>query len=351
LLWRVLPKLILSILLGALFAWLVARGGVPLVPEGAAMERIAWWTIPAYAASVLLTHFLRAARWRYLIKPIKPLPLKEVILLNWMGFFAIFAFPLRIGEVARPALTKLRHGIPMSVGFGTVAVERVLDGLVTSLCVAWALFAIPRVVTDDPIARNLPFYGYLMLVVFSCAFIALFAFVWQRDRAVRLTEWVLGLVSRKLAHVLAEKVASVADGVRSLTDLRLTSGFIFESLLYWGSNAFGMWVLAMGVGLPIGPGHAVSIMGILAIGVLLPTGPGLFGNFQLAVTSALKLYLAGAIVTGAGSVYVFLLYGVQATIIVVLGVVPLYTSHIPLRALLGQTGGANPASAEPSSDA
>jgi len=336
---RVLPKLLLSLVLGALFAWLAARGGVPLVPNAEALGAIAWWTIPGYVLSMLLTHFLRAARWRYLIAPIKKMSLKEVILLNWMGFFAIFAFPLRLGEVARPALTKLRHGIPMSVGFGTVAVERVLDGLVTSLCVAWALFAIPRVVTDDPIAQNLPFYGYLMLAVFSGGLVALFAFVWQRERAVRLTEWVLGLVSKKFARVLAHKVSSVADGVHSLRSPRLAGGFALESLLYWASNALGMWILALGVGLPIGFGHAVSIMGILAIGVLLPTGPGLFGNFQLAVSAGLKLYLAESLVSGMGSVYIFLLYGVQATVILTLGIIPLYTSKIPLRALLGQAEG------------
>ena len=63
-------------------------------------------------------------------------------------FFAIFALPLRLGEMARPALTKLRQGIPVSVGFGTIAVERVVDGLVTSLCVAWALFAIPMMLAS-----------------------------------------------------------------------------------------------------------------------------------------------------------------------------------------------------------
>jgi len=334
---RVLPKLVLSIVLGGLFAWIVARGGVPLVPDAADFRAIAWWTAPAYLGILLVTHFVRAARWRYLIEPIKHLPLKEVILLNWMGFFAIFAFPLRLGEVARPALTKLRHAIPMSVGFGTVAVERVIDGLVTSLCVAWALFAIPRVVTDDPIAQSLPFYGYLMLAVFSGGLVALFAFVWQRARAVRLTEWMLGIVSKKLARVLAEKVSSVADGVHSLTDPRLAGGFIAESAVYWGLNALGMWVLALGVGLPIGFGHAVSLMGILAIGVLLPTGPGLFGNFQLAVSAGLRLYLTESLVAGPGSVYIFLLYGIQAAVILTLGIVPLYLSNVPLRALLGQT--------------
>ena len=96
-----------------------------------------------------------ASRWRFLIRPVKEIGLKEVIALNWIGFFAIFALPLRLGEVARPALTKLRHQISVSIGFGTVAVERVVDGLVTSLCVAWALFALPRRETDDVLAQAL----------------------------------------------------------------------------------------------------------------------------------------------------------------------------------------------------
>jgi len=78
-------------------------------------------------------------------------------------------------------------------------------------------------------------------------------------------------------------------------------------------------------------------MGILAIGVLLPTGPGLFGNFQLAVSAGLRLYLTESLVAGPGSVYIFLLYGIQAAVILTLGIVPLYLSNVPLRALLGQT--------------
>ncbi|MCA9602578.1 MAG: flippase-like domain-containing protein, partial [Myxococcales bacterium] len=117
---RILPKLIVSLLLGGLFAWLVARGGVPLIPKRADFASLHWWTVPAYAASLAVTHFFRASRWRFLIAPIKRLPLREVVALNWIGFFAIFALPLRLGELARPALTKARAGISISVGLGTV---------------------------------------------------------------------------------------------------------------------------------------------------------------------------------------------------------------------------------------
>lgn len=330
---RFLPKLAISIALGALCAWLVARGGVPLIPSGEAFARIDWWTVPAYLAVIVAMHFFRATRWRFLIAPVKPLPLREVIALNWIGFFAIFALPLRIGEIARPTLTKLRQQIPISAGFGTVAVERVVDGLITSLCVAWALFALARQSTDDYFAKHLPLYGYLSLAVFGGAFIALGLFLWQRQLAVRLVGFTFGLVSKRLGGLLSEKVGSVADGVRSIGDARLAGGFMLETLVYWGLNAFGMWVLAMGCGLPMTFGHAVAVMGILAIGILLPTGPGLFGNFQLAVSAALKLYFAESIVGDAGAVYIFLMYGLQAVLILITGIVPLYVMKIPFRRL------------------
>tara|TARA_B100001750_G_scaffold234291_1_gene235467 strand:- start:3268 stop:4368 length:1101 start_codon:yes stop_codon:yes gene_type:complete len=332
---KLLPKLVLSLALGALFAWLAERGGVPILPSGEALRDVAWWTVPAYTATLLVTHTLRATRWRFLVRPIRDVPLKEVIALNWIGFFAIFALPLRLGEMARPALTKVRHGISVSAGFGTIAVERVVDGLITSLCVAWALFALPRVPSDDPLVRALPFYGYLALTVFGGAFIALGLFLWQRERAVRLTEWGFGLVSKRLGTLIAEKVDGVADGIRSLGSARLTGGFLVESILYWGTNAVGMWLLAYGCGLPLTLGHAVAVMGVLAIGILLPTGPGLFGNFQLAISIALKMYFAETLIGDVGAVYIFLMYAVQAVVIVLTGVVPLYAMHLRLGDLLG----------------
>jgi glycosyltransferase 2 family protein len=325
---RVAPKLIVSLALGALFAWLAARGGVPLLPPAAAFARVRPWAVPGYLASLLVVHFLRASRWRFLIAPIKRVRFSEVLLLNWIGFFAIFILPLRLGELARPALTKLRQGVPISAGFGTVAVERVLDGLLTSICVAFTLLALPRLPTTDHVARHLPAYGYAALGLFTCAFIALGMFLWQRAFAVRATLWGASFVSPRMGALLAEKVGNVADGLRSIGSLRLAAGFLLESLAYWGVNALGVWLLGRGVGLPMSFGHAVAVMGVLAIGILLPTGPGLFGNFQLAVAACLKLFFPESLVATQGAVFVFWLYVLQSSVMVVAGIVPLYALRL-----------------------
>lgn len=335
---RLLPKLVLSILLGLAFLWLAQRGGVPLLPRAESMAKVAWWAVPAYLATLLVTHFLRGSRWRFLIAPYQKVSLKDSVLLNWIGFFAIFALPLRLGEFARPAICRMKLGTRMSVGLGTVAVERVIDGLVTSLCLVVALFAIPRRIPDDYLSRHLPYYGYLALAVFCAAFAAIGAFLWKRALARRLTERVVGIVSPTIGGRLASTVDGIAEGLRSLRDPRLAVPFVVETLGYWGTNAFGMWVLALGCGLEVSFAHSVAIMGVLAIGILLPAGPGMFGSFQTFVAAGLRLYVVDAVVADQGAAYVFILYVCQSLFMTVAGLVPLYALKLSIRDVLSPQG-------------
>jgi len=333
---RVLPKLLLSLVLGGVLAWIVQRSGVNIIPEAESFRHVSWWTVAAYVGVLLVTHFFRASRWRFLVEPVKDdIPFWDGVLLNWIGFFAIFALPLRLGELARPALTKIRHQVSISAGLGTVAVERVIDGIVASLCVVWALVALtPRPNITDPIALSLPYYGAVAVGVFVAAFGGLLLFLWQRAFAVKLIHWTFGRLSKRFGELLAAKVSDVADGVRSVSEPRLAGGFLLETVLYWGTNALGMWLLAWGCGIDMTFGHAIAVMGILAIGILLPAAPGLFGSFQLAVSTALKLYFATAIVEEQGAVYVFLMFVVQAVVITAAGLIPLYGMKLRFSDLL-----------------
>jgi uncharacterized membrane protein YbhN (UPF0104 family) len=146
--------------------------------------------------------------------------------------------------------------------------------------------------------------------------------------------YVCGLEVPGRAETLASTVGNVADGNRSIGDARLAAGFLLASLLYWGCNAAGVLLLGVGCGLPMSLGHAAAVMGVLAIGILLPTGPGLFGNFQLAVSAALRLYFAESLVGAQGAVFIFLLYALQSSVMVVAGIVPLYALNLRMADLL-----------------
>ena len=72
-------KLAISIVLGVGLAWMLMRGGLPLVPDDAALAGIAPWSIPVYVLSLLVVHWFRAARWRHLLRPIGHVPLKSIV--------------------------------------------------------------------------------------------------------------------------------------------------------------------------------------------------------------------------------------------------------------------------------
>jgi hypothetical protein len=171
------------------------------------------------------------------------------------------------------------------------------------------------------------------VIVFAAAFVGLVLFLWQRGLAVRLIRGTIGRVSARMGDYVAAKVAGIADGVRSIAHPGSRSAPV-RDVLVLGLNAAGMWLLGWGSGLDMTMGHAVAVMGILAIGILLPAGPGLFGNFQLAISTALKLYFATSIVGTQGAVYVFLMYATQAVLITASGVIPLYALHLSFGDLL-----------------
>ncbi len=331
---KLFGKLALSVALGALFVFVMRRGGIPILPTEEGLGRVSWPVVALFVATFIVAHWVRAARWRHLIRPIKIVSFQEGMYLNWIGFFAIFILPLRVGEMARPALSKLRLQIPVSVGLGTVAVERILDGLITSLCVVFAVIVLPHPESD---VRLLRYYAYAALVGFGAAFLGLFLFLWQKELALRLIRATFGLISTKLGAFVEDKVGGVADGILCLRDRRLAVMFTLESLAYWGLNATAMWILALGCDIPLTFPQAVGLMGVLAIGVLLPAAPGMFGSFHSFLFVGLHLYFAGEVAAALEprfGTYVFLLYVLQAAIICIFGIAPLYKLNLRFQDML-----------------
>jgi uncharacterized membrane protein YbhN (UPF0104 family) len=87
-----------------------------------------------YAATMVPTHLFRAWRWKYLLRPVGvSLSFGRLMTISTVGFMAILALPFRLGEFARPYYVVRGGQSRMSALLGTVAVERIVDGLVLSI--------------------------------------------------------------------------------------------------------------------------------------------------------------------------------------------------------------------------
>ena len=325
------PALVVSVVIGVCFVWLLEAGALPVVPKAEMRRAVQWWAVPAYTVLYALLLLVRAARFHWLVAPIHRMRLGEVIAINWVFFGALLLLPFRMGEAVRPALARRAGKLSAWQGFGMVGAERVIDGLVSSALLLGALIlARPRKPLPDHIGELpvpvalVPRLAYAMLTVFACAFVAIALFYWWRGFARRVTEGSLGLISPRLAVWVADKVEHVAEGLRFLPRWRYALPFLLSTLLFWALNVVSLWILMVGCGLEGATlAQAGAVIGVLALGTLLPGAPGFFGTFQLSVYAGLAMYFAPETVVGAGVTVVFWMYTVQLILVVGGGLIAL----------------------------
>src|SRR3954470_907115 len=130
---RMLVKIAVSLGMGALCVAYVLHGmDRPAVLE--ALRALPPSAIVIYLATLAVTHFFRAWRWEYLLRPLGvSLPMRRLLPISSVGFMAILALPVRLGEFVRPYFLTRERSVRMSAALGTVAVERIIDGLLISI--------------------------------------------------------------------------------------------------------------------------------------------------------------------------------------------------------------------------
>ena len=138
-------KLVLSAIITACLLWGLHKSGLKMLPGWSSFAGINWWTVPGYALTLVVVHYFRAVRWRFLLGAIATVPRKRLITVSWVSFAAILLMPLCLGEFVRPLLIRQKGKLTMSAATGTVVVERVVDGLYLSSILALALFLVPTV--------------------------------------------------------------------------------------------------------------------------------------------------------------------------------------------------------------
>jgi hypothetical protein len=356
-------KLALSFFITAGIVYTVHKGGLKFLPEGGDFQHVRPVVVALYVLALCAMNYFRSVRWRFLLRSMAEVPKKRLLAVSAVGFAGILLMPFRIGEFVRPYLVRTPpgeregHGRPITLtaATSTVVAERIVDGLYLSIVLACALVLVPTVhpLPDKVVGLAVPVSkvrmgGYAMLGLFTAAFATIAVFYFARSWAHKMTLAVVGKVSMGLAERLANLFEKFADGLHVFSRGRDALGFLWETTLYWLSNAGGMWLLAWGCGVVHADGsaptfgEAVAEMGLLGCTLLIPGPPGLLGVFQVGVYAGMTMFYPTSVVIGPGAAYVFLLYACQFTFQVVTGALGLAAlgRTTSLRALEGAEGAA-----------
>ncbi|MCA9715544.1 MAG: flippase-like domain-containing protein [Myxococcales bacterium] len=283
---------------------------------------VPWWVIPAYFGLLVAYFVTRVGRWLFLLRPLGDVPLRVGMATGLAGTMWIAWLPWRIGELARPLILAQNSTIRFSAALGSIALERVVDGLF----VCGLFFGSFALVEVRPGLEALYSASVGVVAVFLCALLVLVAMA-RFPRAVgglveRATSWIVPGFARKLADV----AHGVSEGLAALPSPRPLAWFLLGTASYWAINILGMWVLARGCDLELGVAETAAVMAVINLALLIPGPPAQLGTFHLGVLTGLSLFVDDAVVREQGVVYAFYLYACQLTTITTLGLL----SHLRL---------------------
>lgn len=264
--------------------------------------------------SCLLSHFVRALRWRLLYEPLGYRPgLNNTFGSVVVAYLANLAFP-RLGEVLRCATLRTSDNIPVEKSLGTVVTERCIDILAFGIVVLIGLLCmygqakewlVDILATKSGSLRSLAIVGGAALVILIVGVL-----LYRRLRP--------HLMQHKFFRKVDGIVQGGIGGLKSIFHLQPRSIILFIVysciiyLLYIVGGVFILQAFPETMGLGFGAAFVVYLFG--SIGMTISQG-GL-GAYPVLVWQALALYNIGESVGLAAG---WLLWSTQQVAIIVVG--------------------------------
>jgi uncharacterized protein (TIRG00374 family) len=283
-----------------------------------------WWVIPAVAVW-FVSAALRSLRWHYLLRGLASLKTATLYPIVIIGYMANNLLPLRTGELVRAYVLGERHKLSKMSTLGTIAVERVFDGvvLVSFLLLGGAILGLNS---------DLRALAVGMTVAFA---VLLAAFIYIASSPRRASRWTERLV-RLLPHSVRERAQGLVDafleGLKCLQSPSLVVLVLATSLGAWLLEAFMYYLV--GLSFDIGEGFAAYLMVAAAanLAITLPSTSGGIGPFELLAKETLTFLGVGSAVAGA---YAIALHGLLLLPVIVAGLVFLWAINLSLARTLG----------------
>ncbi len=282
------------------------------------------------AVAALLSHAIRAERWKLLLFPMGyRFSLLQGFMSVMVGYFINLVIP-RGGEVSRCYNLYRLNKTPVDVSLGTVVAERVIDliFLITLIAVSFLveLDTLMYFFRSDEIRElsrtgegggNFPYMVLVGAVIFFVAIYFIIRYIFRTRRFFAL---------RMVTHA-RRMLRGMKSGVLSVFRLESRVLFILYSIAIWVLYYLMMYfvMLAFPETAHLGIFAALTIFVIGGIAMAIPL-PGGAGSFHVLVP--LGLIMLYAIPENKAGAFTFIFHAWQTVVIIVAGALSLIGSQL-----------------------
>ena len=283
-------QLFISLSIASVFIWFAFRS-VDLQDLATQMKSVKLgWLLP-FTITLLFSHYLRAERWRLLIKEEEQSARRPILFAGVMTGYFVNNFVPRLGEVTRPLYVAKKENLLSGTLFGTIILERLIDVVSMLFIVVLAAFSFSQEIGLFESLLGLDEWNrglYLLIPVFLLLFaLAIrYGFRWVHylyDKPKPRTPFV----NKILASLI-----SFGDGIGSLRNVKNWPLFLLLTVGIWTGyilmTFFPFAMLDLGDVYGLGLQEALILTLISSVGIAIPTPSGI-GSYHLLIQQGFVL--------------------------------------------------------------
>ena len=298
--------------------------------------------VPAVALYFVAVYF-RAVRWRFLLSPLRLIPVRRLYPVIVIGYMANNVLPARLGELVRSYYLARREQVNTSSALATVAVERVYDG-VTLLAFAAltgpVLLALGWFSSSSDTSRTTWLVLAGLTVALFCGALLFLTSLVVFPRFVEFVEWLTRIVPGRFRSRAQELLQTFVQGLRILGSPRQHLMLFLFSLPVWLFESATYFLIGYSFGIDQLFGSVwVLILVIMLLtatsnlATSLPTAIGGIGPFEVVATQTLLALGVGASLAAAYAGFVHLV--ALWLPVTVAGLVLAWKQNLSIKQLIG----------------
>lgn len=304
--------------LGLFLVWWMARGidEKGWIQIKLSLQQANYWLFVPVFLMLLLSHYVRALRWKILMEPLGYNPgTFNVFNAVMIGYLANLAFP-RLGEVLKCTLLARYEKVAPDKLIGTIVAERAID--LVCLITAFVITILLQIDTVGNYALN-TLQNIFLSEEKEFSWFRLVLFLGIAASALFLFYWILRTFKHiKIIQKIRNVIKGIWSGLNSVRFIKRRRIFLVHTVLIWTlyflSSRVGFY--AMEEVSHLGTREAFSILSFGSIGMIATQG-GL-GAYQYIVQEILMLYGLSQI---TGFTFGWILWIAQTLVILLGGLV------------------------------
>jgi glycosyltransferase 2 family protein len=273
-----------------------------------------YWLVAPIIIMALLSHLLRAIRWKYLMEPLDYHPkLKNVFSVVMIGYLANSAIP-RLGEILK--CTFLARYEKLNVGklVGTIIIERTFDLICFIIFIGLTILIQINIIgkyVHQKIIKigdkaGIPVWVNLLIIIVIIVLIV-----------VTIKILFKKFPQNKIINKTSLFIKGIAAGFKTIKQLKKKRLFLMQTFFIWL-----LYLLQVYIGFQAmeGTSHlsikaACSVLTLASLAMIVT--PGGIGSFPLFVMETLLIY---SIASPLGKAFGWLIWGVSTGIVIIAGV-------------------------------